>query len=137
MRQFLLYNHKLDSIDIAAPQYHQRQASRQEWNVGSWLRSKGISLADLDGHQQITDVITLINIRDELWLRMNRNEQATWGAYWSLVYGSGYPLNKKFWKKFDVIVKHIDTREQRLNTFRDHLKAQHRTIQNLDYDNNG
>lgn len=133
----LPYNYKLDSIDINAPGYHDRQASRQEWNVGKWLRSKGINLDDLEGHQQISDVITLINIRDDLWLRMNRNEQATWGAYWSIVYGQKYSLNKKFWNKFEKIVMAIDAREQKLQACRDHLKAKYRTLENPKQDNNG
>ena len=40
----LPYNHKLDSIDINASNYHDRQACKQEWNVGKWLRTKGINL---------------------------------------------------------------------------------------------
>lgn len=132
----LPYNHKLDSIDVNAPGYHDRQANRQEWNVGKWLRSKGINLDDLEGHQQISDVIMLINIRDDLWNRMSPNEQATWGAYWNIVYKKGFPLTKKFWKKFENIAKVIDTREQlksqKAQAFRDHLKAKHRTLENLD-----
>lgn len=96
---------------------------RQEWNVGLWLRTKGINLDDLEGHTQINDVITLINLRDDLWHRMNLSEQATWGAYWNIVYKKGYPLNKKFWKKFDKIVMAIDSREHIMEQQRQIIKA--------------
>jgi hypothetical protein len=131
----LPYNHKLDSIDINAPGYHERQANQQEWNVGRWLRGKGINLDDLDGHQQITDVITLINVRDDLWNRMNLSEQATWGAYWNIVYKHKYPLNQKFWKKFERIVQAIDSREHIMAQQRQLIKAQRQNTKNLDYDN--
>lgn len=123
MKLPLLYNHKLDSININATNYHDRQAAKQEWNVGKWLRTKGINLDDLEGHQQISDVITLINVRDELWHRMNLNEQATWGAYWNIVYKKGFPLTKKFWKKFENIVKAIDTRDHLKEKQRQYIKA--------------
>ena len=100
---------------------------RQDWNIGRWLRTRGISLDDLGGHEQIDNVVTLINIRDDLWHRMSPSEQATWGAYWNIVYKKGFPLNKKFWNKFENIVKVIDNREQlkeqKLKAFRDHLKT--------------
>jgi hypothetical protein len=128
----LPYNHKLDSIDVNAPGYHDRQANKQEWNVGKWLRSKGINLDDLDGHQQISDVITLINIRDDLWHRMNPNEQATWGAYWNIVYKKGFPLTKKFWKKMETIVQRIDNREQLKAHKQAQFRQYYRTLQNLD-----
>ena len=111
---------------------------KQDWDVARWLKRKGIKLSDLDDHTNITDVITLIQIREELWYRMNLNEQATWGAYWSIVYGQRYPLTEKFWKKFDRIVKAIDDRDQlkakqrlKIQSMRDQL----RTMENMD-DNN-
>ena len=117
------YNHKLDSIDIDTANYHEHQAVKQEWNVGKWLRTKGINLDDLENHTQISDVITLINLRDELWHRMNFSEQATWGAYWNIVYRKGYPLTQKFWKKFNKIVMAIDSREHIMAQQRQQIKA--------------
>jgi len=112
-------NTSLKYNKLSSANSNELNAQRQEWNVGLWLRTKGINLDDLDGHTQITDVIILINIRDDLWHRMNLSEQATWGAYWNIVYKKGYPLNKKFWKKFNNIVMAIDSRE--------HIMAQNRT----------
>lgn len=118
--------------NITFPKYHKLNSNnsnefnlqRQEWNVGLWLRTKGLNLDDLDNHDQINDIITLINLRDDLWNRMNLSEQATWGAYWNLVYKHKYPLNKKFWKKFEKIVMAIDSREHIMATQRQLIKAQ-------------
>jgi hypothetical protein len=112
------YDHRLDSRDYRNPTYQARQAQRQEWNVGQWLQQHGVRLRDLDNHTQIDDVITLLRIRDELWSRMTASEQARWGAYWDIVYRKGYPLTKKFWKKFEQVVQSID--------HRDHLIQQQR-----------
>jgi hypothetical protein len=108
--------------------------SQQDWNIGRWLKSKGIQLADLDNHSNIDDVITLIQIREELWYRMNLNEQAIWGAYWGIVYKQKYPLTRKFWKKFDQIVNNIDDRDQ-LKALQRIKIQQLRTLKNMDEDN--
>ena len=109
--------------------------SRQDSNVNQWLKSKGININDLQGHDQITDVITLINIKDYLWHRMNPIEQVTWHAYWDIVYRKGYPLNQKFWKKFNTIVMAIDQREHIMAQQRQRIKALKTNNKNLDYDN--
>ena len=109
--------------------------SRQDSNVNQWLRSKGIDIKDLQGHDQISDVITLINIKDYLWHRMNPIEQVTWHAYWDIVYRKGYPLNQKFWKKFNTIVMAIDQREHIMAQQRQRIKALKTNNKNLDYDN--
>ena len=113
--------------------------TKQDWNVSKWLRKKGIDLDDLGGHQQISDVITLIHIRDNFWHRMNSYEQAVWGGYWSIVYKQEFPLNKKFWNKFDNIVKAIDQRELIMAQQRLRVQQLRKQIQNpynnTDHDN--
>ena len=121
-------NKQLMKIDLYNNTETFFKESRQDSNVNQWLRSKGIDIKDLQGHDQISDVITLINIKDYLWHRMNPIEQVTWHAYWDIVYRKGYPLNQKFWKKFNTIVMAIDQRE--------HIMAQRRqqirTLKNKD-----
>jgi hypothetical protein len=110
--------------------------SRQDWDVSKWLRSKGISLDDLGDHQQISDVIVLIHLRDNFWPRMNASEQAVWGAYWNIVYHKRYPLTKKFWNKFENIVKAIDSREYIKAQQRQQIKAlRQNPYNNTDQDN--
>ena len=113
--------------------------SRQDWDVSKWLRTKGINLDDLGDHQQISDVITLIHIRDNFWHRMNSHEQAVWGGYWSIVYKKSFPLNKKFWNKFDNIVKAIDQRETIMAQQRHRVQQLRKQTQNpynnTDHDN--
>ena len=113
--------------------------SKQDWTVSKWLRSKGINLDDLGDHQQISDVITLVRIRDDLWSKMLPREQAVWAGYWSVVYKNQYPLNKKFWNKFENIVKAIDNREQLKAQQRQQIKSLRLKLQNpynnTDHDN--
>lgn len=85
--------------------------SKQDWTVSSWLKKRGITLDDLVDHNQISDVITLIRIREEIGHKFNQSEQGTWAAYWNIVYNKQYPLTKKFWNKFERIVKDIDNRD--------------------------
>lgn len=105
-------------IDI--PQYKKLSSNstdafnndRQNWNIAKWLKFRGIDIDTLEGFHNIDDVVTLLNIRDELWHRMNPNEQGAWSAYWGLVYKKKRPLTNKFWKKFTMLVEAIDSREQ-------------------------
>jgi hypothetical protein len=84
---------------------------KQDWSIHAWLRLKGITVADLEKHPAIDDVIQLLNIRDYLWERMNFSEQATWGAYWNTVYHKRRFLRDKAWQKFSAIATAIDQRE--------------------------
>jgi len=119
--------------------YHNHEVfikeARQEWDVGNWLKSKGINLNDLDGHDQINDVITLINIKDQLYHRMSYREQCVWNAYWGIVYKHKYPLNNKFWRKLENIVKSIDERESVMAQHRQRIKALRTNNENMDQNN--
>jgi len=119
-------------MDINNPFYHQFESNKQDWAVDYWLRKHGVKSRDLDSHPQIDDVITLLNIRESLWDRMNHREQATWGGYWSIVYKKHFPLNQKFWRKFETIANNIDQRQIRQQQQRQQLK-QFRTLKNTDH----
>lgn len=84
----------------------------QNWNIAKWLEVRGIDIDTLEGFDNIDDVVTLLNLRDELWHRMNPNEQGVWSAYWGLVYKKKRTLTQKFWRKFEKIVTAIDQRDQ-------------------------
>jgi hypothetical protein len=109
---------------------------RQNWNIGRWLQSHGVTVADLDRHKQISDITLLINIRQQLWTQMTRNEQSVWGAYWNVVYKDSKPLNAKALKKFENIAEQINQRELKINILRktNQLKLGS-AIQNIDQDN--
>ena len=98
--------------DHTHPFYNDRQLQKQTWEIGTWLRGKGMKASDLDTHPQIDNLIALITIRDELWSSMTHREQCSWGKYWDLVYQYRYPLTNKFWNKFQTIAKNIDNRQQ-------------------------
>ena len=101
-------------MEINNPHYHQYQSNKQDWRIEAWLREHGVSARDLETHPLADDMVTLLNIRQELWHLMTQSEQAVWGAYWGLVFVKKFPLNKKFWKKFTGISKSIDYRQQKL-----------------------
>lgn len=102
------------TLEITNPFYHQYQSNKQDWRIEAWLREHGVSARDLETHPLADDMVTLLNIRQELWHAMTQSEQNTWGAYWGLVFIKKFPLNKKFWKKFTGIAKSIDYRQQKL-----------------------
>lgn len=110
--------------------------TKQDWNVSAWLRKRGITLDDLDSHTQISDVITLIRIREELGHKFNLYEKGVWDAYWGIVYNKRFPLTKKFWNKFEQIVKNIDSRDQLIEQQRQYIKALRlNPNNNMDHDN--
>jgi len=121
-------------MDIKHPFYYQFETNKAHWAADKWLRKRGITSCDLDNHPQIDDVITLLNIRESLWDRMNISEQATWGAYWNIVYNNKLPLNKKFWNKFEKITINIDQRQVRQQVQRQIIQRR-RTLENTDHDN--
>jgi hypothetical protein len=105
--------------------------SQQDWNIGRWLKSHGVSIKDLDQHEQIADVVLLINIRQEFWHGMNYSEQAVWGAYWNIVYNKSRPLKSKSLKKFEHIIQQANQRLLKINILRQTGSAK----QNIDQDN--
>lgn len=102
----------IESLDYSNPFYNDRQLRKQAWEIGPWLRKKGMKTSDLDTHPQIDNLIALITIREELWSSMTHREQCCWGKYWDLVYQYRYPLTNKFWNKFKRIATNIDNRQQ-------------------------
>jgi hypothetical protein len=104
---------------------------RQNWNIGRWLQSHGVTVADLDSHKQIADVVLLINIRQEFWHNMNLSEQAVWGAYWNIVYNKKRALKPKALKKFETIIQQVNQRRLKIQILRQIGSAK----QNIDQDN--
>jgi hypothetical protein len=105
--------------------------SQQDWNIGRWLKSHGVSIKDLDQHEQIADVVLLINIRQEFWHAMNKQEQGVWAGYWSTVYKKRKPLYPKALKKFEHIIQQANQRLLKINILRQTGSAK----QNIDQDN--
>lgn len=126
-------------MDINNPFYHQFETNKSHWSVDYWLsiapllRDLKIKSKDLDTHPRIDDVMTLLQIRHELWHRMNNSEQATWGAYWGIVFKKKFVLNKKFWNKFEKITTNIDQREYRQQQQREIVRQLKRTLENTDH----
>lgn len=94
------------------------EEQRQDWDIARWLRQHGVTLQDLDTHPQITDIVLLINIRQQLWHSMTASEQATWGAYWSVVYTRRLPLNNKAFRKFELITQLNQLRHATIKSLR-------------------
>jgi hypothetical protein len=109
---------------------------RQNWNIGRWLRGHGVTLTDLDQHPRIADIVLLINIRQSLWVTMTASEQATWGAYWNMVYNQRKPLKPKALKKFENIIQDINQRQLKINILRQINQSKSGSAkQNIDQDN--
>ena len=108
----------------------------QDWDIGRWLKSHGVTVQDLDKHPQIKDITLLINIRQEVWHIMNASEQATWGAYWNIVYKEKKSLKSKALKKFEIIAQATYQRQLKLKAIKqiNQLKTS-TSYQNIDQDN--
>jgi hypothetical protein len=75
-----------------------------------WCRTKGIHSKDLEIHPQMDDVILLIKYRDSMWNKLNRSEQAHFGAVWSWCYHNKFALKQKHLKKLELITTQATTR---------------------------
>ena len=75
----------------------------QEQFIGYWCKTKGITKKDLESHPHIDDVILLMKYRAECWHRLNKSEQAVWGAIWGIIYKKRKPLTNKGLKKLELI----------------------------------
>lgn len=108
----------------------------QDWNIGRWLKSHGVTVKDLDSHKQINDVVLLINIRQQYWHAMSSSEQASWGGYWNVVYRNSKPLKPKALKRFETIIQQINQRQTKIQVLRqiNQLKTGS-APQNIDQDN--
>ena len=91
---------------------------RQDWNLGRWLKTHGVTVADLDCHKQINDVVLLITIRQEFWHCMSASEQGVWAAYWDIVYNKSKALKPKALKKFETIIQQVNQRQLKINILR-------------------
>lgn len=105
--------------------------NRQNWNIGRWLKSHGVTVKDLDTHKQINDIVLLINIRQQFWYAMTASEQATWGGYWNVVYRNSKPLKLKALKKFETIIEQVRQRQLKIEILRQISSAK----QNIGHDN--
>lgn len=77
-----------------------------------WLKSKGLTLADIDHHTQIDDVILLINIKDEFRDDFDNEQQGYWAALWSYVYHNNHSLKSKHYNKLNKILSTIQSQRQ-------------------------
>jgi len=118
-------------IDLYNNHEQYLKEKRQDWNIGRWLKNHGVTVADLDKHKQITDVILLINIRQQCWQYMTKNEQSVWGAYWSIVYTKSKALNKRALTKFEHIAQQVNQRKLKIQIIRKIGSAN----KNIDQDN--
>jgi len=127
-------------MDIKHPYYHEFETNKAFWSQDCWmsihpnLRGLKVPSAVMEKHPLVENIYTLLNLRIELWHRMNNSEQATWAAYWNLVFYKKRPLNEKFWNKFQRITNNIDQREARQQHIRQQIN-QMMNIQNKDHNN--
>lgn len=108
---------------------HTQTLSKSEitYYTNYWCKSKGISAKDLEAHPQIDDVVLLINYRDSMWSKLNKSEQAHWGAVWDWCYHRKFALKKKHLKKFESIIQEANQRHtEKLNKI---LKARNKIFQ--------
>jgi hypothetical protein len=85
---------------------------QQDYLISKWLRSKGLTVRDIEQHPQITDVILLSHWRDALWDDANLSERSFWGTQWDWAYIRQYPLKKKMLTKLENITTIINNRQQ-------------------------
>jgi hypothetical protein len=107
-------------IDNQSYYYHQFQSRAQDWSINRWLRSHGVTAADLEQHPRIEDIVDLLNIRFSFWTKMTPSEQGVWAAYWSIVYHNQRPLKSKAWARFERIAQAIDQRQHQISQIRQH-----------------
>lgn len=107
---------------------------RQDWNIGHWLQSHGITVKDLDQHPRIDDMVLMINIRQEFWTAMNAHEQGVWAGYWSVVYKKRKPLHAKALRKFENIIEQIRQRRLKIQILRQ-LQTGTSQNKNIGHDN--
>lgn len=82
---------------------HPLTKSELEHYTNYWCKTKGISSRDLEQHPQMDDVVLMLRWRDAMWDKLNKSEQAVWGAYWNTVYHKRRPIHKKALTKLEQI----------------------------------
>ena len=93
------------------------------------MGSLGLTAKTFESHPCADDIVTLLQIRQNLWHQMTHKEQACWGGYWGIVFNKHFPLNKKFWNKFTRITQSIDARQQHITQARQQI----RNLKNKDH----
>jgi len=68
-----------------------------------WCRERGIHASDLEKHPRADDIVLLLRFREELWHKLNKNEQSCWAGYWSSIYVKKNKLKLKALKKLEQI----------------------------------
>lgn len=89
-----------------------------EQTLGYWLAKRGISRKALDTHPHIDDVILLLKWRDTMWNKLNKSEQAVWGAYWGSVYHKQKALKNKALAKLEKITITVTERHNKIKALR-------------------
>ena len=124
-------------LDYKHPFYIEHQTNTCSWGTDFWLRQigwikrLGVRSQDLDSHAQADAMVYLLNLRMEHWERMNRSEQASWGAYWGMVYQKSRQLKAKSITKLESIRQASINRQLRIKTLRQIATQQN---QNKDHD---
>jgi hypothetical protein len=90
--------------------------SRQDSAIARWARARGISVDYLQDHPHITDVIFLLEFRDEFQkeYRTHQQHRTQYDQYWRNTYCLKRPLKPKAFRRFEQIA--LDCLEIRHNT---------------------
>jgi hypothetical protein len=77
-----------------------------------FLKKKGLTLADLNQHPQIEDVVLLCNIKDEFLNELDATQEGYVAALWSFVYHNNNALKSKHYIRLKQIVKALQSQRQ-------------------------
>ena len=88
------------------------QDQEQQQLIGYWLKSRGLTLNDLEKHKQLDDLILLLKIKQQTQDIFNQSEHAHWGALWNIVHKSKKQLRKKHLDKLYCNVEKAQNRQQ-------------------------
>ena len=104
------------------------QDQEQQQLIGYWLKSRGLTLKDLEKHKCIDDLILLLNIKQQLHNLFNQSEHAHWGALWNIVHKSKRRLRNKHLDKLYCNVEKAQNRQQtkqaKIQTMRANINSQ-------------
>jgi hypothetical protein len=83
-----------------------------------FLKQRGLTIADLERHPHIDDVILLANIRINLWDEFNRKEREYINAIWGIVYKQHHGIIPKHLDKITNIIQNIQLRRYKIKQLR-------------------
>jgi hypothetical protein len=84
---------------------------KQNRSIESFCRGLGISLAKLEQHPCISDVVTLLAFdQHQVW--MTEKDQQIWRHTWAWVYHRELPLNTYHQRKLTSIIDSIEYRQR-------------------------